>query len=218
MIILVFSSFVIPRHSFWKKGLEDASYAKVETNCVYGLHEPRQYLVQSVLVDSESLDLVLLEVVPASAPSAGINGPSWTSQTVLEVATGPVLEGESIYVISTPLGLPGVVSSGIVAAIHNEYDLQITAEISTGSSGAPIFNYKGEVVGIVSGHLTQGQNVNFGLTITALSALIAQLRTSRLSFSFSLPISYPFSQFLALRLSSRPSRRSHHGVRGSIAQ
>ena len=106
-------------------------------------------------------------------------------QQGLTVNTRPVIEGEDVFVISSPMGLPGVVSTGllflfylncqslsqsrlalgIIAAVHNEYDIQISCAISTGSSGAPIFNRHGEVVGVVSGHLTDGQSLNFGLTV-----------------------------------------------------
>eukprot|EP01120_Amphizonella_sp_Union-15-10_P007501 TRINITY_DN2536_c0_g1_i6.p1 TRINITY_DN2536_c0_g1~~TRINITY_DN2536_c0_g1_i6.p1 ORF type:complete len:117 (-),score=22.27 TRINITY_DN2536_c0_g1_i6:23-373(-) len=52
--------------------------------------------------------------------------------------------------------------------------MQITAHISEGSSGGPVFNYKGEVVGMVRGFLTNGQNLNFAVTPTYISKFLAE--------------------------------------------
>jgi hypothetical protein len=62
-------------------------------------------------------------------------------QPYLELSGEYPEEGEEVFVISTPEGLEGVVSPGIVSALHNSIDLQITCPISSGSSGGPVFNY-----------------------------------------------------------------------------
>jgi S1-C subfamily serine protease len=63
--------------------------------------------------------------------------------------------------IGNPLSLESTVSNGIVSAIRTvEVEggkfLQITAPISPGSSGGPLFNMAGKVVGITSSHLVGG--------------------------------------------------------------
>ena len=62
-------------------------------------------------------------------------------------------EGESIVVIGNPLGLEGSVTNGIVSAVRDIPTfgriIQITAPISSGSSGSPVVNTAGEFVGII---------------------------------------------------------------------
>ncbi len=58
--------------------------------------------------------------------------------------------------------------------------LQITAPISSGSSGGPVFDLNGKVVGITTFQLREGQNLNFAIPIERLSALLQ--RRDNLSF------------------------------------
>lgn len=71
--------------------------------------EPRQYLVKSVLADDIAFDLLLLEVVPVVPVDTIVD---MHHQQALEVSVEDVEEGQDVFVISTPLGLPGVVSTG----------------------------------------------------------------------------------------------------------
>ena len=61
-------------------------------------------------------------------------------------------QGERVFAIGSPLGLERSVSEGIVSLrnrlIRSQPHVQTTAEISPGNSGGPLFNYKGEVVGV----------------------------------------------------------------------
>jgi len=95
-------------------------------------------------------------------------------QPYLELSEDYPDEGEEVFVISTPEGLEGVVSPGIVSALHNSIDLQISCPISSGSSGGPVFNFYGEVVGIVNGFLTVGQNLNFAIAARHLRKLLSE--------------------------------------------
>jgi len=76
-------------------------------------------------------------------------------------------QGEKVVVFGSPLGLELTVSDGIVSAIRDipgvAKIIQITAPISPGSSGSPVLNLKGEVVGVVTSCLVQGQNLNFAV-------------------------------------------------------
>jgi len=75
--------------------------------------------------------------------------------------------GERVAVVGSPMGLEQTLSEGVVSAIRHipEFGeiLQITAPISRGSSGSPVVNMKGEVVGIATFLLKEGQNLNFAI-------------------------------------------------------
>jgi S1-C subfamily serine protease len=89
-------------------------------------------------------------------------------------------EGETIFVIGNPLKLEGSVSDGIVSAVRevpNSYRIiQITAPISHGNSGSPVFNMRGQVLGVVTVKVTNGQNINLAIA----AARVAQLRAVKL--------------------------------------
>ena len=93
-----------------------------------------------------------------------------------ELATELPDEGESIFVIGNPLKLEGSVSDGIVSAVRevpNSYRIiQITAPISHGNSGSPVFNLRGQVLGVVTVKVTNGQNINLAIS----AARVGQLR------------------------------------------
>jgi len=70
--------------------------------------------------------------------------------------------GDTVLVAGNPKGLEATFSRGIVSAIRSNPDLiQIDAPISAGSSGGPVVNESGEVIGVATSSLTQGQNLNF---------------------------------------------------------
>lgn len=83
--------------------------------------------------------------------------------------------GEKVYAIGNPKGLSGTISEGIVSGIRNlegQSLIQITAPISPGSSGGPVINNNGNVVGVAVGTLTSGQNLNFAIPSSAITALL----------------------------------------------
>src|SRR4029453_8748793 len=86
-------------------------------------------------------------------------------------------EGESVVVIGNPLGLEGSVTNGIVSAVRDIPTfgriIQITAPISSGSSGSPVVNMQGQVIGIATLQITGGQSVNFAIPSERISQLQA---------------------------------------------
>ena len=76
----------------------------------------------------------------------------------------------------SPLGLENTVSDGIVSAIRDVPDfgkvIQITAPISPGSSGSPVLNMQGEVIGIASFQMVEGQNLNFAIPSEKIISLV----------------------------------------------
>jgi hypothetical protein len=85
--------------------------------------------------------------------------------------------GEEVVAIGSPLSLESTVSNGIVSAIRTIEEegrkfVQITAPISPGSSGGPLFNMAGEVVGITTSGLRGGENLNFAIPINDARSLL----------------------------------------------
>jgi S1-C subfamily serine protease len=84
--------------------------------------------------------------------------------------------GETVVVIGAPEGLSNTVSNGIVSAfrdIEGRPRMQISAPISPGSSGGPVLNGRGQVVGVSLSILQQGQNLNFAVPLDDVRAMLA---------------------------------------------
>lgn len=92
--------------------------------------------------------------------------------------------GEKVVAIGNPEGLENTVSEGILSSTRNLEGvnmLQITAPISHGSSGGPLFDSKGNVIGITSATFTEGQNLNFAIPIDYVKPLIVETNTTELA-------------------------------------
>jgi len=124
------------------------------------------YPVTGLLAVDEEGDLALL----------GIDMPLERTRTS-ELASELPDEGEPIFVIGNPLKLEGSVSDGIVSAVRevpNSYRIiQITAPISHGNSGSPVFNLRGQVLGVVTVKVTNGQNINLAIAAARVGELQA---------------------------------------------
>lgn len=86
--------------------------------------------------------------------------------------------GEEVVAIGNPLSLESTVSSGIISGIRTDKEmggkfLQITTPISLGSSGGPLFNMAGDVVGITTLYLKGGNNLNFAIPINDVKGLLS---------------------------------------------
>ncbi len=142
---------------------------RVEVHLLNG----KKYTARGVLaVDGEG-DLALLQV----------DVPPGTAIPLPIIQTTPQ-EGESIVVIGNPFGLEGSVSNGIVSAVRDISGygriIQITAPISPGSSGSPVVNMSGQVIGVATLQAAEGQSINFAVP----SERILQLKIGELqSFS-----------------------------------
>jgi uncharacterized protein YecT (DUF1311 family) len=92
----------------------------------------------------------------------------------LAVAKSPE-KGSGIAVLGNPLGLEFSLSTGVVSGFRKteaaEY-VQFTAAISQGSSGSPVFDTEGNVIGIATMYKRDGQNLNFAVSAQTISALI----------------------------------------------
>lgn len=124
--------------------------------------QEKKYKIDGYLSIDKANDLVILKV-------------SGLKQKSMTLNQGNIPEiGEKIYAIGNPKGFNGTFSEGIISGIRN-FDnnqvLQITAPISPGSSGGPVLNLKGEVVGVAFATYSEGQNLNFAIPVEYLLAL-----------------------------------------------
>jgi S1-C subfamily serine protease len=83
------------------------------------------------------------------------------------------VEGERVVVIGNPTGLTGTVSDGIISAFReNRSMFQITAPLSPGSSGSPVLDDSGSVIGVATLISSEGQNLNFAIAVEKVSAAL----------------------------------------------
>lgn len=117
--------------------------------------------------------------------------PSTSIQPIKLGDSSDVLTGEDIVVIGNPLGLSNTVSTGNISSterfIDNQEWFQITASVSSGSSGGPVFNHNGEVIGIVTWGIVEdtAQNLNFIIPINTVKNIISNNNSTSLSSIFS---------------------------------
>ncbi|NLM22305.1 MAG: trypsin-like serine protease [Peptococcaceae bacterium] len=126
----------------------------------------------------ENRDIAMLKITPTNLPPLPL-GNSDTTEV-----------GENIVVISNPLGLSNTVSTGNISSVDRYFDnqswFQITASVSSGSSGGPVFNSRGEVTGIVTWGLVKdtAQNLNFIIPINTVKGIISQNNVTLLADIF----------------------------------
>ena len=121
-----------------------------------------EFDVTKILAFDPSNDLVILKV-----ESKG--------NSYLSIATDTLETGDSVYALGNPLGVDSVFTSGIVSNPSkkvNGIDMVVfTAPISSGSSGGPLVNARGEVVGINNQIADKGQNLNFAVMANKITAM-----------------------------------------------
>jgi serine protease Do len=87
-------------------------------------------------------------------------------------------QGERVFAIGSPLGLERSVSEGIVSLrnriIQDRLHIQTTAEISPGNSGGPLFNYRGQVVGVNNMKVvsTGAEGLGFSIPVRELKTFL----------------------------------------------
>jgi hypothetical protein len=116
-------------------------------------------------VDDED-DLVLLKVDTASQPVLNVG--EWSSIAV----------GDTVFTLGSPEGLEGTFAQGLVSAIRDlekRKVFQITAPVSHGSSGGPVLDRSGLVVGISTATFAEGQNLNFAIPANYLQVLCKKI-------------------------------------------
>ena len=116
--------------------------------------------VEGLIYTDKENDLVILKVKGENLPVVKLGDIEKTNV------------GEKVYVISSPKGLENTISDGILGGIREitpeRKILHITAPISPGSSGGPVFNKNGEVIGIATFSVEGAQNLNFAMPVNLI--------------------------------------------------
>ncbi|MCH2212601.1 MAG: trypsin-like peptidase domain-containing protein [Fuerstiella sp.] len=93
-------------------------------------------------------------------------------QSVYLAEDDSVREGDPMFAIGSPLGLERSVSEGIVSTRNRNIEgvvyIQTTAQINPGNSGGPLFNNRGEVVGVINMKLLFGEGLGFAIPVAYL--------------------------------------------------
>jgi Tfp pilus assembly protein PilF len=146
--------YVITNHHV----LSEAHTAEIIT------YDGKRYSIKKICADDDAIDITKVK--------ADLRGDSMVWLTISE--NNPLV-AEQVLVIGNPLGLNQTVSNGIISAIRLVPKIgkiiQITAPISPGSSGSPVVNMEGKVLGVATFQFIEGQNLNFALPSSAISDL-----------------------------------------------
>ena len=129
------------------------------------------YNIKDTIKMDKQRDLAILKVSDTGAPALPLGN------------SDKVQIGQSVYAVGNPIGLlDGTFAPGFVSSIRGKEPnrhIQITAPISQGSSGGPLLNDKGQVIGIVVGTIEDGQNLNFAIPSNYLGELLDKVRGQR---------------------------------------
>ncbi|MEN8376812.1 MAG: S1C family serine protease [Gemmatimonadota bacterium] len=132
--------------------------------------------VRVELASGEIYDRVLFQGSDERRDLAILRIPGSDMQT-LALADDRLAEvGDPVYVMGNPMGLVGTFSDGLISArrlVDGTALIQISAPISSGSSGGPVLNSAGEVIGIATLTVEDGQNLNLAVPARYAEGLLA---------------------------------------------
>jgi hypothetical protein len=119
------------------------------------------YHFETVVVRSTDPDLAMLKFTTTDVPYLQLG------------SSADTVEGQKVLVIGNPEGLQGTVSDGIVSAFREDRTyIQITAPISPGSSGSPVLDESGQVIGMATLVYREGQNLNFAISSERIKSFL----------------------------------------------
>jgi len=125
--------------------------------------ERRTYKQVRIVALNKFRDLALLKVEDKDAPRFA---------SVRLGSSDALAVGDTVFAIGSPMGLERTVTEGIVSTktrqLQGELYLQTTAQINPGNSGGPLFNLRGEVVGITNMKITFGEGLGFAIPVEAV--------------------------------------------------
>lgn len=123
-----------------------------------GQLDRRSYKKVRIVAMNKFADLTLLKVEDEGAPKFG-----WVPIGMDDA----VQVGERVFAIGSPLGLERTVTEGILSTktreMQGELYMQTTAQINPGNSGGPLFNLRGEVVGVTNMKILFGDGLGFAI-------------------------------------------------------
>jgi len=128
-----------------------------------GQLERKSYKDVKIIAMNKFEDMALLKIDDKDAPKFS---------RVLLGDSDALAVGEKVFAIGSPLGLERTVTEGILSTktrqLQGELYLQTTTQINPGNSGGPLFNMRGEVVGITNMKITFGEGLGFAIPISAV--------------------------------------------------
>ena len=133
----------------------------LSANC-YLNNSDTKYKIDGYLAIDESVDLILLKVSALNKPA-------------LKFSSSAVSIGQKVFVIGSPIGLSATITDGIVSGMRDFEGnklIQMSAPISPGSSGGPVLNSSGELIGISVLQFKDGQNLNFAIPKSYIQILL----------------------------------------------
>lgn len=175
------SGFIINRQGHVITNQHVISGEREMTVVVYrqkaGSLEKESFTKVRILAMNGFLDLALLQ----------IDDPAARSLPHVPVGdSDAIVQGERVFAIGSPLGLERTVSQGIVSIKAREskgaWSIQSTTQINPGNSGGPLFNMRGEVIGVNNMKLA-GVGVE-GLGFSIPSSLVKLFLKNRDAFAF----------------------------------
>jgi len=150
-----------------KDGLIVTNYHVIAegTSAVVKLPDGAFFVVDGVLASDKTRDVAVIKA----------HGENF--RTLALGNSDRVQVGQEVVAIGNPLSLESTVSNGIVSGVRTDEKLggkflQVTTPISPGSSGGPLFNMEGQVVGITTLYLKGGENLNFAIPINDAKRLL----------------------------------------------
>lgn len=121
--------------------------------------ERRIFKIKNIWHKNDSLDLVLFDIYNDNE----------TIFPYLKKSTFKPRIGENVFTIGNPIGMDFSISNGIISSIRNLLGsgqiIQTSAPISPGSSGSPLLNMNGTVIGVITFTIGEGQNLNFAISL-----------------------------------------------------
>jgi serine protease Do len=174
------------------------NYHEIEnaTSITAQLADGRKLPILGLLAEDQDNDIAIIQADFRPSPAEILPLAKLEGRTVEQ--------GERVCVIGAPQGLSSTVSEGIVSAIRKAVDLdkfdkesahgvresllQITAAISPGSSGSPVIDRHGQVIGVAQSQLMSGQNLNFAVPISVVHRLLTGIAADAKPRSFKGPL------------------------------
>jgi hypothetical protein len=154
---------------------------------VIKFHNGARYDAADVLVDVEAVDLALLRIDLDHPAEKSVR----SEAAALTLGDSEaVIVGERAISIGNPLGLEHTLTDGLVSA-RRVYEgrawIQMSVPVSPGNSGGPLFNLRGEVIGITTQQVLGGmagraQNLNLAVPVNELKKLISPTYPTRRKF------------------------------------
>lgn len=128
-----------------------------------GQLQRKSYKDVKIIAINKFADMALLKIDDKDAPKFS---------RVLIGDSDTLAVGESVFAIGSPLGLERTVTEGIVSTKTREMQgslyLQTTAQINPGNSGGPLFNMRGEVIGVTNMKITFGEGLGFAIPVSTV--------------------------------------------------